>query len=79
MPGNNLQLTPKGRHTIGIPEGFSEPSFRVYFRRDAESGRKDWFFATGQQVFGPFGSFAEADEELSERRSASRFLPSLDF
>ncbi len=76
MTGNNLQTA--GPRNLGIPDGLAEPSFHIYFQRDAESGRKDWFFASGQQIFGPFDCFAEADEELSERRAARRFVSSMD-
>jgi hypothetical protein len=78
MSGSNTQFARAGRQYIAIPDGYSQPLFHIYFRPDAETGRKAWFFTSGQQIFGPFGSFAEADEELSECRSAGRFLGSLD-
>lgn len=57
------------------PSGAQASPSRVFFENDAETGRKHWFCAAEQQVFGPFGTFAEADEELAERRAASRSAP----
>ncbi len=69
MSGNN-ETQPKNptRQALGAQDSPSH----VFFQNDAETGRKHWFCAAGQQVFGPFGTFAEADEELAERRAASR-------
>ncbi len=56
------------------PSGAQDSPSRIFFENDAETGRKHWFCAAEQQVFGPFGTFAEADEELAERRAASRSI-----
>lgn len=64
-----------GRPFTAPLESFGKPSSQVYFRLDAETGRKNWFFTAEQQIFGPYACFAEADEELSERRAARRMVP----
>ena len=79
MSGNKLQPTNgAGRRFITVPDRFNESPFHIYFRLDGETGRKDWFYAVDQQIFGPFVSFADADEELSERRAAGRFASILN-
>lgn len=55
---------------------FSSPkkTCKIYCRYESESGRKYWFFSSANEIFGPFDSLAEAEEELSEYLVARKYL-----
>ncbi|BBL76233.1 hypothetical protein [Methylomagnum ishizawai] len=72
MSGNHLPTAREGRPSTMAPDRLAPNPFQLYFRLDDKTGRKDWFFTAGSQVFGPFRSFAEADEELAECRAINR-------